>query len=181
MVSKKQQQNIIENVKSILANDFDLSFNVDNKTGNINILVKDKNQLPTSWKEWFETLEDGTEVYYTNAFSEIHSDVKSELLSIGSYENISLTRESTEAHLAMIQLENLKNAYNDSVGDNYEKTYFATTDIECNYVIENIMGVLVVSKKDKTCNRFLSFKTKELAEKFLENFRPLIETAKHLI
>ena len=169
---------ILEQIKDV--EQHSISVNLNDGMLCLNISIKEDN-LPSTWEEWFESLEDDTEVFYTNALSEIHSDVKSELLSIGSYENISLTRESTEAHLAMIQLENLKNAYNDSVGDNYEKTYFATTEIECNYVIENLMGKLMVSKKDKICNRFLSFKTKELAEKFLENFRPLIETAKHLI
>lgn len=170
---------ILEQIKDV--EQHSISVNLNDSMLSLNITIK-KDDLPSTWEEWFESLQDDINLTYFDSAAEIKQCVKNTILVDPEfYKSCSLTKESTEAHLAMIQLENLKNAYNDSVGDNYKKSYFATTEIECNYVIENIMGVLMVSKKDKTCNRFLSFKTKELAEKFLENFRPLIETAKKLI
>lgn len=170
---------ILEEIKDV--EQHSISVNLNDSMLSLNISIK-KDDLPSTWEEWFETLEDGTNLTYFDSAAEIKQCGKNTILvDTEFYKSCSLTKESTEAHLAMIQLENLKNAYNDSVGDNYKRSYFATTDIECIYAIENIMGVLMVSKRDKTCNRFLSFKTKELAEKFLENFRPLIETAKKLI
>lgn len=170
---------ILEQIKDV--EQHSISVNLNDSMLSLNISIK-KDDLPSTWEEWFESLPDGTNLTYFDSAAEIKQCVKNTILVDSEfYKSCSLTKESTEAHLAMIQLENLKNAYNDSVGDNYKRSYFATTEIECKYVIENVMGVLIVSKRDKTCNRFLSFKTKELAEKFLENFRPLIETAKHLI
>lgn len=169
---------ILEEIKNV--EQHSISVNLNDGMLCLNISIKEDN-LPSTWEEWFETLEDGTNLTYIDSAAEIKQCVKNSIIDSEFYKSCSLTKESTEAHLAMIQLENLKNAYNDSVGDNYKRSYFATTEIECIYVIENVMGVLMVSKKDKTCNRFLSFKTKELAEKFLENFRPLIETTKNLI
>ena len=170
---------ILEQIKDV--EQHSISVNLNDSMLSLNISIK-KDDLPSTWEEWFESLLDGTNLTYFDSAAEIKQCGKNTILvDTEFYKSCSLTKESTEAHLAMIQLENLKNVYNDSVGDNYKKSYFATTEIECNYVIENIMGILIVSKKDITCNRFLSFKTKELAEKFLENFRPLIETAKKFI
>lgn len=170
---------ILEEIKDV--EQHSISVNLNDSMLSLNISIK-KDDLPSTWEEWFESLPDGTNLTYFDSAAEIKQCGKNTILvDTEFYKSCSLTKESTEAHLAMIQLENLKNAYNDSVGNNYRKSYFATTEIECIYAIENIMGVLMVSKRDKTCNRFLSFKTKELAEKFLENFRPLIETAKKLI
>ena len=170
---------ILEQIKDV--EQHSISVNLNDSMLSLNISIK-KDDLPSTWEEWFESLPDSTELSYFNSAAEIKTCIKNtDIIDAEFYKSCSLTKESTEAHLAMIQLENLKNAYNDSVGYNYKKTYFETTNIEAHYVIENIMGVLMVSKRDKTCNRFLSFKTKELAEKFLENFRPLIETAKKFI
>ena len=170
---------ILEKIKNV--EQHSISVNLNDGMLCLNISIKEDN-LPSTWEEWFESLPDGTPLTYLNNAAVIKECVKNtDIIIPEAFKSCSLTRESTEAHLAMIQLENLKNAYNDSVEDNYKRSYFATTDIECNYVIENIMGKLIISKKDKTCNRFLSFKTKELAEKFLENFRPLIEIAKKFI
>jgi hypothetical protein len=169
---------ILEEIKDI--EQHSISVNLNDSMLSLNISIK-KNDLPSTWEEWFESLPDGTALTYFNSAAEIKQCANNTLIDSEFYKSCSLTKESTEAHLAMIQLENLKNAYNDSVGDNYKKSYFETTEIECHYVIENKMGILIVSKRDKDSNRFLSFKTKELAEKFLENFRPLIETAKKFI
>lgn len=170
---------ILEQIKDV--EQHSITVNLNDSILSLNISIK-KDELPSTWEEWFESLQDDTNLTYFDSAAEIKQCVKNTILvDTKFYKSCSLTKESTEAHLAMIQLENLKNAYNDSVGDNYKKTYFETTTIEAHYVIENLMGKLMVSKKDKICNRFLSFKTKELAEKFLENFRPLIETAKNFI
>ena len=170
---------ILEQIKDV--EQHSISVNLNDSMLSLNISIK-KDDLPSTWEEWFESLPDGTPLTYLSNAGVIKECVKNTTIFIPeAFKSCSLTKESTEAHLAMIQLENLKNAYNDSVGDNYKKSYFGTTGIECDYSIENIMGTLVVSRKDITCNRFLSFKTKELAEKYLENFRSLIETAIYLI
>ena len=170
---------ILEQIKDV--EQHSISVNLNDSMLSLNISIK-KDDLPSTWEEWFESLPDGTPLTYLNNAAVIKECVKNtDIIIPEAFKSCSLTKESTEAHLAMIQLENLKNAYNDSVGNDYEKEYFYGTDIEKKFVIENSMGVLLVLGKDKLTNRFLSFKTKDIAEKFLENFRPLIEIAKNLI
>ena len=88
--------------------------------------------------------------------------------------NIFPTKEEAEACLALAQLCQLRDRYNDGWKPNWNST------AETKYVIEifknNIVKNLYGGK-----HRILAFKTEDLRDKFLENFKDLIETAKPLL
>lgn len=77
--------------------------------------------------------------------------------------------KSAEAHLAMIQLEQLRNCYN----DNSDAWGWSYSIIKRNGIPELVRG----------CDHdtFLRFKNEAIAIQFLKNFRDLIEKAGDLI
>jgi len=86
--------------------------------------------------------------------------------------NICPSKESAEAHLAMIQLEQLRDCWLNSwepIWDYSEKW--------CIRLWGNELSVGITTN----ISRFLTFPTKEMAEEFLECFRDLIEKAGDLI
>lgn len=89
------------------------------------------------------------------------------------YKNVLPNRETAEAVLALIQLIQLRDCYNDKW----------KPDWECYNNKHCIINTKNVIKKSGQCNesRILTFKTEELRDKFFENFHDLIETAKELI
>ncbi len=129
-----------------------------------NIVFKEsKKELPKSWEDLCEI-----EGYNTSSFSAIsfYKQLKAEQSS----KNTFATKEQAEASIAMAQLSQLMKVYND--GWEYTgKCYSAITFYDNKISIDTF-------DKAKT---FLSFKDKETAELFLENFRELIETAKPLL
>ena len=122
--------------------------------------------LPKSWEE-LETVKG----YYVSTKSKLISD---EGDTFNYNRNIFATKEQAEASIALAQLTQLMKAYNgDWVADwrganKYKWSLF--------FIKEEIsIRSLTVS------NRFLAFKSEDLAEQFLENFKDLIETAKPLL
>ena len=88
--------------------------------------------------------------------------------------NIFPTKEEAEACVALAQLCQLRDRYNDGWNPNWN------SKAETKYVIEifknNIAKNIYGGK-----HRILAFKTEELRDKFLENFEDLIEIAKPLL
>lgn len=88
--------------------------------------------------------------------------------------NIFPTKEEAEACIALAQLCQLRNRYN---GD-WKPNWRTGSEIKyCIIIDEN----KIIESQYITLNQVLAFKTKELRDKFLENFRDLIETAKPLL
>ena len=93
--------------------------------------------------------------------------------------NILPSKQAAEAHLVLMQLHQLRDYYRQGWVPDYTDTsdkfcinhYFSYYLHECNYEI-------VVRT---TNSYFLSFQSKEIAEKFLNTFRDLIEKAGDLI
>ena len=78
------------------------------------------------------------------------------------------SKESAEAHLAMIQLEQLRDCYNNSCND--------TNRIA---IINNNGNIELYVNPPFNC--FLTFKNHLLAREFFSNFKEIIEIAKKLI
>lgn len=90
-----------------------------------------------------------------------------------SAKNTVPTKELANAILALCQLLQLRDFYNDSWVANW-------TELNRKFCIE--MYDNAVSKDDySNTHRVLHFKTRELRDEFLENFKDLIEIAKPLI
>lgn len=89
------------------------------------------------------------------------------------YKDILPNKETAEAFLALMQLIQLRNCYNGV----WEPDW---TDGEIKYTIMNGLNNLEKAR-NADISHVLAFKSEELRDQFLENFRDLIEIAKPLI
>lgn len=124
-----------------------------------------KKELPSSWEEL-----NSVEGYYIKSNSDI---ICSRGLTFCDNKNIFPTRELAEASLALAQLLQLRDRYNDGwVAD--------WNDRNKKYIINIFLGKIDIDYYHNI-QSVLNFKTRELRDLFLENFRDLIETAKPLL
>ena len=130
--------------------------------------------LPNSWEEFCEMhpVEEDGEEYYIDVDSNT-SYVYKGVRNPEFYKNVLPSKEAAEAHRALMQLHQLRNYYRQGWEPNWK-------DSIIKYCIVLESNILVIYKNLYTCN-FLSFQSKEIAEKFLNNFKGLIETAGDLI
>lgn len=127
-----------------------------------------KRELPKRWEEL------GTiKGFYIGPDSSVQSIGYSTNGMVPSIRKVFPTREEAEASVALAQLCQLRDIYNKGWKPNWENTdtkfviYFAGKDI--NTITSEVL------------HRVLSFKTSELRDKFLKNFKDLIEKAKPLL
>ena len=140
----------------------------ENSTFENIVFKKVEKELPKSWEEL--KFIDG---FYVCGLSRIEK-VRHNSTAISNNKNIFPTKEEAEACLALAQLCQLRDKYNDG----WKPKWRTGSEIKyCIIVDEN----KIVKSQYITLNQILSFKTKELREKFLENFRDLIEIAKPLL
>ena len=129
-------------------------------------------KLPETWEEFCKLYPIKKEEYYIELNS-IPTEV-----SIGERldyddKNVLPSKKAAEAHLALMQLHQLRDCYRQGwVPDwNIGEIKYCICFYDNDYVIrQNINN-----------SRFLSFQSIELAEKFLKNFKGLIETAGDLV
>ena len=131
--------------------------------------------LPNTWEEFckmYPIEKDGKE-WFIDSDSTPRYEYKGERY-INECKNILPSKQAAEQHLALMQLHQLRDCYRQGWEPNWSdreqwKWYIClNTDrfsVECNF----------------NFSRFLSFQSKEIAEKFLNNFKYLIETAGDLI
>ena len=127
-----------------------------------------KKELPKSWEELA-----GRDGYYV--------DTNSEACYINICDrderNVFPTKKEAEACLALSQLCMLRDAYN---GEPLEDWCDISNFRQTKYVITNHKGNL----NQECCRYFngiMSFKTPELRDEFMENFKDLLEIAKPLL
>ena len=139
----------------------------ENSTFEKIVFKKVEKELPKSWED-LEFI-DG---YYVDKDGKAHNYIN---FSTDYYNrNIFPTEEEAEASVALAQLCQLRDRYNEGWKPNWEDNG------KIKYCIEFFKG-----KVEKDCHygtkRVLCFKTRELRDEFLENFRDLIEIAKPLL
>ena len=131
-----------------------------------------KPQFPKTWEEFCKQNMIKKSEYYLNPSScvlELWDDKR----DISSDRNVLPTRQAAEAHLALMQLHQLRDCYREGWEPNWNN--------DCNkYIIVKNRDKYVVFGGSWT-NQFLSFQDRERAEEFLTNFRELIEKAGDLI
>ena len=128
---------------------------------------KELNPLPRSWEEFITNR--SISGYY------ISGDEKPlACCSSGKFSSphVCLSKKSVEAHLAMIQLEQLRNCW----WNGWEPEYNCGTK----YIIKWDKDDLIVATSGRI-RAFLIFPTREMAEEFLKCFIDLIEKAGDLI
>ena len=128
---------------------------------------KELNPLPRSWEEFATN--------YARRGYYISSDGKPLMCaSSGKFSSphVCPSKKSAEAHLALIQLEQLRNCW----WNGWEPIW----DCSEKWCIR-LWGNELTIGTTKNISRFLTFPTKEMAEEFLKCFRDLIEQAGDLI
>lgn len=129
-----------------------------------------KNVLPQSWEEL-----NYIKGAYINVDSTIESGIDSATTNEEDNRNVLPTKELAEAMLALCQLLQLRDRYNDGWKPNW-------TNNDQKYIII-CWGNLVFPDISTNIQRPLTFKTKELRDAFLNapKIRELIEIAKPLL
>lgn len=143
-------------------------YEIDKKNSTFeNIIFKKvEKELPKSWGEL-----DNVSGYYVDKNSKVYNCINH--ITADENKNIFSTREEAEACLALAQLCQLRDRYNDGWKPDW-------TDNAEKYVIYFHAGE-IYSGYSYRAQDVLYFKTKELRDKFLENFKDLIEIAKPLL
>ena len=131
-----------------------------------------KEEFPNTWEEFCEQ----NKVTSKEAYIDLDSSIRN--VGIGRRDsdddrNFLPSEQSAEAHLALMQLEQLRDKYRqgwkpDWSDCSHKYTIFCNSNKIDSGWINNI-------------NVFLSFQSEELRDKFLKNFKDIIEIAKDLI
>ena len=131
-----------------------------------------KPQLPKTWKEFCKQNKTNENECYLNNISCIVKTGIDERQKC-SDRNILPNKQAAEAHLALMQLHQLRDCYRQGWEPDWNN--------DCNkYIIVKNRDKYVVFGGNWT-SQFLSFQDRERAEEFLTNFRDLIEQAGDLI
>ena len=137
------------------------------------VTFKEKERkLPKSWEEFCEMFTAKGGECFIDDISDIRQSVPGSARGTGRDKNLLPDRATAEAVLALCQLIQLRNAYNgDWVPD--------WTDKKRKYTIDFDEGELWKGDVSESAE-ILAFKSKELCDEFVLNFRPLIEKLKPL-
>ena len=135
-----------------------------------------KVDLPKTWEEFCDKYSKiNDKEYFINADSnieQVNDVIPNHCRLMNSDRNICPSKKSAEAHLAMIQLEQLR--------DCWRQGWEPIWDCSEKWCIR-LWGNELTIGTTKNISRFLTFPTKEMAEEFLKCFRDLIEKAGDLI
>jgi len=134
------------------------------------VFKKVENELPKNWCDL-----KFIKGFFVNGESEIKeiNETHDKVLAIEGNRNVFPNREEAEACIALAQLCQLRDRYNDG----WKPDWTETTE---KYIIYFHADEIYSGNTYRTQD-VLHFKTEELRNKFLENFRGLIETAKPLL
>lgn len=138
------------------------------------ILQESEKTLPKTWKEAYKKYLCNTTIYYIDTNSEIKQYTKLIPANAVFNKNALLSSERAEEVLALIQLITLRDIYNDGWEpdwDNHDETKYCIYGWSSTITIGPFVSEHCI----------LAFKTEELRDEFLRNFKDLIEKAKNLI
>ena len=134
-----------------------------------------KFELPKTWEEYCDNYPKQSGEYYINSDSNIFTTTQAGNRCIGVDRNLLPSRKAAEAHLALMQLHQLRDIYRQGwVPDWKDKK-------QDKWVIKHVYKHYDIIHTTTTIMEFLSFQTEEIAREFLNNFKDLIEKAGDLI
>ena len=131
-----------------------------------------KPQLPKTWEEFCENYPCKKDECYIDLSCQIVRLVYEIDRDKDSDKNILPSKQAAEAHLALMQLHQLRDCYR-------QGWVPALSNNELKFCINQNPDYNITAYYDTS--KFLSFSTYEIAEEFLNNFRDLIEQAGDLI
>ena len=131
--------------------------------------------LPNSWEEFckMHPVEEDREEYYIDVDSNT-SYVYKGVRNSEFYKNVLPSLEAAEAHRAYMMLHQLRDCYRQGWLPDWSNDYQIKWCILFNRDKFKVQTGI-------RCSRFLSFQSEEIAEKFFNNFKGLIETSGDLI
>lgn len=129
--------------------------------------------LPNTWKEFCEMYPIKDDEWYIDKSSNIIRMFQGKRYTLHCC-NILPSQQAAKAHLALMQLHQLRDCYRQGWLPDW------SNDNQMKYGIYFDRYILVV-QSIYYCSTFLTFQSKEIAEKFFNNFKGLIETAGDLI
>lgn len=144
------------------------------KTSETTFEIKKKTNLPETWEEFCKTHNIKTKECYVDVNSLIHNMTEEIRRDKEMDRNLLPSKSDAEGIIALMQLIQLRDCYNDGWKPDWENGEFDKHNIY--YFINKV----IVGSNSST-HHILSFKTIELRDKFLTNFKDLIETAKDFI
>lgn len=132
--------------------------------------------LPKTWEEFCKQSPIKKNEKYIDSNSEIEVAIIRPAKRVPERDkNILPSKDAAEAHLALMQLHQLRDCYRQGWVPDWnninENKYSIISDEVKVYIIQNVLLA--------PC--FLAFQSKEIAEEFLNNFKDLIEQAGDLI
>lgn len=132
-----------------------------------------KVELPKTWEEFCDNYKIQKEECFIASNSVIVNVSSSDTRLICSDRNLLPNKQAAEAHLALMQLHQLRDCYRQGWKPDWTipKSNFAIFYMKGRYTVEEF----IYSRE------FLTFQTREIASEFLTNFRDLIEKAGDLI
>ena len=128
-------------------------------------------QLPNTWEEFCKNYPINSGEFVIGLSSQVASPRWGDR-DINIDRNVLPNYKAGEAHLAYIQLHQLRDCYRQGWEPTDDKVSFA--------IVREVGGRLYINRI-MFSSTFLSFQSKEIAEKFLNNFHDLIEQAGDLI
>lgn len=133
-----------------------------------------KPELPRTWEEFCKTYPEVKKEYYIDFDSDAETTYK-ENRNVFEDRNLLPSKEAAEAHLALMQLHQLRDCYRQGWVPDWGDTG------QDKYGIRLCVYDRLAIIRCHENNHFLSFQTKNLAEEFLHNFEDLIRKAGDLI
>ena len=133
--------------------------------------IEDK--LPRTWEEYCKTHPVVKKEYFVTGTSVCSNTVPNRFRDAMLDKNLLPSRELVEAILALCQLIQLRDCYNDG----WEPDW---TTGSIKYIIAPSRN-RVIRYHAWVDNKILAFKTEEIRDQFFENFKDLIEIAKPLL
>ena len=133
-------------------------------------IVPKERKLPKTWEEFCKINDRINNEYYITANSRINKSIDDLSRSAEADRNLCPSKEIAEGILALIQLIQLRDYYNDG----WKPTGYCSAI----YITNNSdpwIGVITVDSKSP-----LAFKSADLAKEFANNFKDLIDKVKYL-
>ena len=137
-----------------------------------------KPQLPKTWEEFCKQNMVKKNEYYIDVSSCIIVISDGKRYS-SSDRNLLPSKEAAKAHLALMQLHQLRDCYRQGWKPTLEDNIDIYTIKKSRNIMTHKLEITVLSAS--TLSSFLMFPTYEIAREFLTNFRELIEQAGDLI
>ena len=131
-------------------------------------------EFPNSWEQFCSKVKFKENECYISASSDIYYRHDLVFRRIEKDKNMIPSKEYAKGILALIQLIQLRDCYRQDWKPDWKN--FAETKYSIIVICNNIETIISISD-----NKFLSFQSAEIRDKFLNNFKDLIEQAKEYI